>query len=89
MNIRGYDFDSVDLSPGHICSLCVLGMQNPVQTSKCGHHFCEECFFKALRHVCDYAHFPHRPALLKDIKIKIASLYRDSKSDNIFFSSIA
>ena len=39
MNIRGYDFDFVDLSPGHTCSLRLIGMQNPVQTVKCGNHF--------------------------------------------------
>ena len=58
MNIRGYDFDFVDLSLGHICSLCLLGMQNPVQISKGGHRFCEGCLFKALMYVCDNVNFP-------------------------------
>lgn len=39
----GYDFVFVDeLSPGQICSICLVAMRNPVQTP-CGHRFCEEC----------------------------------------------
>ncbi|XP_015776101.1 PREDICTED: TNF receptor-associated factor 6-like [Acropora digitifera] len=50
MDVKGYDFEFVDeLSPDHRCSICLLGMRNPVQTAKCGHRFCDGCLVKALR----------------------------------------
>ena len=52
----GYDFVFVDeLSPGQTCSICLLAMRNPVQTT-CGHRFCGDCLVGTFRcHVLSYA----------------------------------
>ena len=43
------DFDFAfedELLQEHKCPICLLAMQNPVQT-KCGHRFCESCLLES------------------------------------------
>lgn len=54
--IGGYDVEFVCAIPSdYICPICQLVCRDPVQTTECGHRFCESCLEPILRfvsHVC-------------------------------------
>lgn len=55
----GYDFVFVDeLSLGQTCSVCLVAMRDPVQTT-CGHRFCEDCLLGTFRWCVYFVHATH------------------------------
>lgn len=47
---EGYDFEFLnELSSEHECPICLLAIRKPVQTTSCGHRFCEDCLLNAFR----------------------------------------
>ena len=48
--IGGYDVEFVSTIPeDYICPICQLVCRDPVQTTECGHRFCESCLEPILR----------------------------------------
>ncbi|XP_078367929.1 TNF receptor-associated factor 4-like isoform X2 [Oculina patagonica] len=46
----GYDYEFVDeVLDSQKCPLCLLPMRDAVQTSECGHRFCNDCLQRTLR----------------------------------------
>ena len=46
----GYEYEFVDeVSDSQKCPVCLLPMRDAVQTSECGHRFCEDCLHGILR----------------------------------------
>lgn len=48
----GYDYEFVDkVSDSQTCPVCLLPMKDAVQTTECGHRFCNDCLHGILRYV--------------------------------------
>lgn len=48
--IGGYDVEFVSALPqDYVCPICQLACRDPVQTTECGHRFCESCLEPILR----------------------------------------
>ena len=48
--IGGYDVEFISAVPSdYICPICQLVCRDPVQTTECGHRFCESCLEPILR----------------------------------------
>lgn len=46
----GYEYEFVDeVSDSQKCPVCLLPMRDAVQTSECGHRFCNDCLNGILR----------------------------------------
>ena len=46
----GYEYEFVDnVADNQKCPVCLLPMRDAVQTSECGHRFCEDCLHGILR----------------------------------------
>ncbi len=54
--IGGYDVEFVStIPPDYICPICQLVCRDPVQTTECGHRFCENCLEPILRsEICSF-----------------------------------